>query len=162
MERFICLPESWHREIKTESRSSSSAETDKRREHTLRFQFHGNPDVRVVGYTRHVAEYMAACDVIFTKPGGLSSTEAAVTGIPMIHTAPIPGCEEKNVEFFCHRGMSVAARTRERQIAEGRRLMEQNGARERMRQAQKENAHPQAAAEIVHLMEQLCEEEEHI
>ena len=40
--------------------------------------------------------------------------------------------------------------------------MEQNGARERMRQAQKENAHPQAAAEIVHLMEQLCEEEEHI
>lgn len=135
---------------------------NKRREHTLRFQFHGNPDVRVVGYTRHVAEYMAACDVIFTKPGGLSSTEAAVTGIPMIHTAPIPGCEEKNVEFFCHRGMSVAARTRERQIAEGRRLMEQNGARERMRQAQKENAHPQAAAEIVHLMEQLCEEEEHI
>ena len=135
---------------------------NKRREHTLRFQFHGNPDVRVVGYTRHVAEYMAACDVIFTKPGGLSSTEAAVTGIPMIHTAPIPGCEEKNVEFFCHRGMSVAARTREHQIAEGRRLMEQNGARERMRQAQKENANPQAAAEIVHLMEQLCEEEERI
>ena len=48
------------------------------------------------------------------------------------------------------------------QIAEGRRLMEQNGARERMRQAQKENANPQAAAEIVHLMEQLCEEEQRI
>ena len=129
---------------------------NKRRERTLRFQFHGNPNVRVVGYTRHVAEYMAASDVIFTKPGGLSSTEAAVTGIPIIHTTPIPGCEEKNLEFFCFRGMSVAAGTRARQIEEGRRLMQQDGARERMRQAQKENMHPQAAEEIVRLLERNC------
>ena len=38
-----------------------------------------------------MADYMAACDVFITKPGGLSSTEAAVAGIPLIHISPIPG-----------------------------------------------------------------------
>lgn len=132
---------------------------NKHREHLLRFWFQRNPDVRVVGFTRHVAEYMAACDVIFTKPGGLSSTEAAVSQIPIIHTAPIPGCEEKNLEFFALRGMSVGARTRERQIAEGRRIICNDGAGERMRAAQKEYAKPEAVEKIVCLLEQLQEEE---
>ena len=34
--------------------------------------------------------------------------------------------------------------------------MQQDGARERMRQAQKENMHPQAAEEIVRLLERNC------
>lgn len=38
---------------------------------------------------------MAAADVLFTKPGGLTTTEAAVKGIPIVHTRPIPGCETK-------------------------------------------------------------------
>ena len=43
---------------------------------------------------------MKACDVLFTKPGGLTSTEGAVAGIPMVHTEPIPGCETANRKFF--------------------------------------------------------------
>ena len=44
--------------------------------------------------------YLKACDVIFTKPGGLTSTEAAVSGIPIVHIRPIPGCETEKQEIF--------------------------------------------------------------
>ena len=35
----------------------------------------GGP-VTAVGYTRRVADYMAGCAVIYTKPGGLTSTRS--------------------------------------------------------------------------------------
>ena len=53
---------------------------------------------------------MDACDVIYTKPGGLTSTEALVKNIPIVHTAPIPGCEAANVAFF----KMIRAQRRER------------------------------------------------
>ena len=67
----------------------------------LQKQFQNNPRVHILGYTNRVADYMDACDVIFTKPGGLTSTEALVKRIPIVHTAPIPGCETANRNFFC-------------------------------------------------------------
>lgn len=58
-------------------------------------------------YTDKVATFMDACDVVITKPGGLTTTEAAAKRIPLAHTDPIPGCETKNAAFFSQRGMSV-------------------------------------------------------
>lgn len=60
----------------------------------------------IVGYTEQMADYMRASDLFVTKPGGLSSTEAAVCGIPILHTAAIPGCESYNAEYFRTHGMS--------------------------------------------------------
>lgn len=70
-------------------------------------------DVRVhaVAFTERVPLYMDACDVLLTKPGGISSTEAAVKGIPIVHTPPIPGVETHNAQFFAERGMSILAPT---------------------------------------------------
>ena len=77
-------------------------------------------DVKIVGFTKNVPEYMAACDVIYTKPGGLTSTEALVSGTPIIHTAPIPGCESKNYRFFGKRGLSFHAKNMVTQILCGK------------------------------------------
>lgn len=52
---------------------------------------------------------MDASDVLLTKPGGLSSTEALAKGIALIHTAPIPGCESENVQFFTEHHLSLCA-----------------------------------------------------
>ncbi len=65
-------------------------------------EFRWNENIHILGYTERVSLYMDACDVIFTKPGGLTSTEAAVKNIAMVHTTPIPGCETKT-EIFLHR-----------------------------------------------------------
>ena len=64
-------------------------------------------DFRILGQTDRMALYMRACDVYITKPGGLSSTEAACTGVPLVHMAPIPGCETLNRRYFTSRGMSL-------------------------------------------------------
>ncbi|MBQ9747503.1 MAG: glycosyltransferase [Clostridia bacterium] len=67
--------------------------------------------VRVIGYTDLVSLYMDAADVIITKPGGLSATEAACKGVPMVLIDAVPGCETKNMDFFTKNGLAVTADT---------------------------------------------------
>lgn len=122
---------------------------------TLKQEFFWNKNVHVIGFTEHVSTYMDACNVIYTKPGGLTSTEALVKNIPMVHTAPIPGCESRNRDFFTSRGMSVAAQSIRTQIAQGKTLVEQKSLRDGMEEAQRRNAHKDAAERIVRLLEQL-------
>ena len=47
---------------------------------------------------------MDATELILTKPGGLSTTEAAVKGLPMLFIDAVPGCETRNIEFFISNG----------------------------------------------------------
>ena len=91
---------------------------NKKRMRSLRLQFHKNPNVHIIGFTRHVAEYMAAADVLFTKPGGLSSTEADCAARSARSTLiRFPGCETKNRAFFVSRGMSVTG-AHQKELAE--------------------------------------------
>ena len=78
----------------------------------LRADYGMDPRVILIGTTDRMALYMKGCDAFLSKPGGLSSTEAAVSGIPLIHISPIPGCENKNMEFFQQCGMSLAIGSR--------------------------------------------------
>lgn len=65
--------------------------------------------VQLLGSTPRMAEYMSACDLYLTKPGGLSTTEAAVMEAPLALLPPIPGCESRNLAFFTETGMAVPA-----------------------------------------------------
>lgn len=69
-------------------------------------QFGDDPRICPVGFTREVNVYMNAADVLITKPGRLSSTEAAAACVPLIHLITIPGCEEHNAAFYAAHGMS--------------------------------------------------------
>ncbi|MCM1283410.1 MAG: hypothetical protein NC180_11715 [Muribaculaceae bacterium] len=60
--------------------------------------------------TKQMALYMRACDIFISKPGGLSSTEAAVANVPYIHMRAIPGCETYNLRFFRRNGMSLSVK----------------------------------------------------
>lgn len=67
--------------------------------------------VEAVTFTEKVNIYMSAADVLLTKPGGISSTEAAAVNVPLVHAMAIPGCESRNAEFFSKRGMSLYSRS---------------------------------------------------
>ena len=73
--------------------------------------FEGEKRLVLVGWTDKVHLYLEAGDLLLTKPGGLSSTEAFVKGIPLVHTSPIPGCESENVEFFTEHHLSLCGKT---------------------------------------------------
>ena len=98
--------------------------------------------------------YMDACDVLFSKPGGLTSTEAAVKGVPLIHTAPIPGCENGNAAFFARRGMSYYCQEPAQQAKYAKLLCENQFLRFRMAEAQRRNTNAGSAEEICGLLRQ--------
>lgn len=118
-------------------------------------EFHFNSRVHVLGYTTHVPLYMEACDIIFTKPGGLTSTEALVKNIPIVHTAPIPGCETANRNFFVKRHLSVSSKHLSKQVSLGKRLLADDALRQEISEAQKKHRKPDAAVRIVHKLEEL-------
>ncbi|MFH1783874.1 MAG: glycosyltransferase [bacterium] len=63
--------------------------------------------VRVMGFTRHVEKVMDASDLIITKPGGMTSSEALAKGLPIIIVDPIPGQEERNSQFLVHEKVAL-------------------------------------------------------
>lgn len=130
---------------------------NKKLQSVLTKEFRHCPRVHVLGYTRHVSLYMDACDVIFTKPGGLTSTETLVKGIPTIHTALIPGCETANSAFFVDRGISYASKYMIEQIRLGKLLMRSHDLQEEMHTAQLREQKSDAAERIVDLLESLSE-----
>ena len=65
--------------------------------------------MKVIGYTKQVPLYMEAADLMLTKPGGLSSTEAAAERLPMVLADFVGGCEGRNLEFFCGNGFALSA-----------------------------------------------------
>lgn len=59
-------------------------------------------NVFITGYTTQVSEYMDSADMILSKAGGLSSSEAAAKALPIVYLDAVPGCETRNIEFFCN------------------------------------------------------------
>ncbi len=56
------------------------------------------------GYVNNVDKLMDAADCIITKPGGLTVSEALAKQLPMLISKPIPGQEERNLEFLLNFG----------------------------------------------------------
>lgn len=59
------------------------------------------------GYVDNVDLMMDAADIIVTKPGGLTVSEALAKRLPMILINPIPGQEERNTEFLLNNGIAT-------------------------------------------------------
>ncbi len=116
---------------------------------TLKECFKDNDNVRTVGFTDKVALYMKSADVLLTKPGGISSTEAAVTNVPLIHTMPIPGCETKNADLFERNAMSIKALSPKKAAEQALLLINDPEKCERMRNNQRAQINANAARDIV-------------
>ncbi|BCG57636.1 MGDG synthase family glycosyltransferase [Paenibacillus sp. URB8-2] len=65
-----------------------------------------HPNVTILGYSSDVNKLMDAADLLITKPGGMTCTEALAKGIPMLFYQAIPGQEEKNSQYFVELGLA--------------------------------------------------------
>jgi processive 1,2-diacylglycerol beta-glucosyltransferase len=61
----------------------------------------------VLGYASNMHELMAVADLIITKPGGLTTSEALALGKPLLIINPIPGQEAANSDFLLERGAAA-------------------------------------------------------
>jgi processive 1,2-diacylglycerol beta-glucosyltransferase len=62
---------------------------------------------QVLGYASNMQELMAISDLIITKPGGLTTSEALAMGKPLFIINPIPGQEAANSDFLLERGAAA-------------------------------------------------------
>jgi processive 1,2-diacylglycerol beta-glucosyltransferase len=79
----------------------------------LNEKYGAETEVRALPFTDRVSAYMRAADVLLSKAGGISSAEAAVANVPLVHTMMIPGVETQNAAFFQSLGMSLVADSNE-------------------------------------------------
>ncbi|MCL6598382.1 MAG: UDP-N-acetylglucosamine 2-epimerase [Alicyclobacillus macrosporangiidus] len=70
-----------------------------------------NP-VQVYGFVQEIWELMAIADLMLTKAGGLTISEALALQVPMLLYRPIPGQEVQNAKFLVRSGVAVLARNR--------------------------------------------------
>ncbi|HKE88151.1 MAG TPA: glycosyltransferase [Vicinamibacterales bacterium] len=63
----------------------------------------------VLGFVSNMHEMMAVSDLIITKPGGLTTSEALALGRPLFILNPIPGQETANSDFLLERGAAAKA-----------------------------------------------------
>jgi processive 1,2-diacylglycerol beta-glucosyltransferase len=65
--------------------------------------------LRIVGFVDNVFDYMHASDLLISKPGGLTSSEALAAGLPMVLVKPLPGQEERNTRYLVSRRAAIRA-----------------------------------------------------
>lgn len=64
-------------------------------------------NVHINGFVSDISTMLDSADVYLTKPGGISTTEAAVKGLPMLFIDAVAACETYNLLWFV--GAGVAA-----------------------------------------------------
>ncbi|UOB21181.1 diglucosyl diacylglycerol synthase [Macrococcus armenti] len=73
---------------------------------TLKAAYKDNPNVLIIGFTKEMAGWMASCDLMLTKPGGITISESLCKSIPLVFFNPAPGQEGENAIYFTEKGFS--------------------------------------------------------
>jgi 1,2-diacylglycerol 3-beta-galactosyltransferase len=68
-----------------------------------------NQLTQIYGFVDFMPKLMAACDMIVTKAGPATITEASIAGLPMIISGGIPGQEDGNIQHVMENKIGVYA-----------------------------------------------------
>ncbi len=71
----------------------------------LKLASKGYPRVRIFGFIDNMSEVIRACDIVLTKPGGLTIAELLAAEKPFIFIAAIPGQERENMRILGEYGI---------------------------------------------------------
>lgn len=116
-------------------------------------QHAGDPaTLTVLGWTDRVAALMKCADVLVTKPGGLTTAEAAIAGVPIVMFDAIPGPELHNAERVAAAGAGVLTRGAQETVTAVLALLRDDAGRRSMSQRGRALATPNAADGIASLV----------
>ncbi|MBF0330632.1 MAG: glycosyltransferase [Candidatus Omnitrophica bacterium] len=103
-------------------------------------------------YANNVDELMEAAHLIVTKPGGMTTSECLVKGLPMVIVNPLPGQEERNADFLLEKGIAVRVHDLMDLADEVEILLKSPEHLSRMSRAAYDNGKPNAADDIARLV----------
>jgi 1,2-diacylglycerol 3-beta-galactosyltransferase len=108
--------------------------------------------VHLYGFTTEMPQFMAASDMLVTKAGPGTISEAFISGLPLVLYSRLPGQEDGNVRYVEKLRAGVWA-PRPREVVDAlREWVDNPAAREQASQAGRRAAKPEAAREIARLI----------
>ena len=113
------------------------------------------PSIHIHGFRKDISLLMDSADLYLTKPGGLSTTEAAVKNLPMVFIDAVAGCEEYNLNYFISLDGAVTADSTEDLVQLCLDLLQNKAGLSRMEKALQKLPHDNAAKRICKTM---CED----
>lgn len=112
--------------------------------------------IRVYAYTERVAEMMGAADVLVTKPGALTLTEALARHLPMVLHEPIPGPETDNARYMSGCGAAIWMHAGDNLAFVMDALLRDRETLARMSGAAVKNSRPNTVDEIMSVIQAKC------
>ena len=109
--------------------------TNKQLQRKLEKKYRQNERIHIAGYTSQMSLYMDSADLLLTKPGGISITEAAVKKLPMAFVNAVAGCEQYNMDFFVKMGAAVTSDLAKELAEQSTRILESDTQRKKMEDA---------------------------
>ena len=104
---------------------------------------------KILGFTTDMDELMAAADVVVSKPGGLTTSEALARGAAMVVINPIPGQESRNSDFLLENQAAIKANNLSTFGYKVRTLLADKAHLARLKSSAKRLGRPRAAFDVV-------------
>ena len=109
-------------------------------------------ELHILGFVDNISELMQQADLLISKPGGLTLSEAFAVGLPILLLPPIPGPESLNAQFAVNNGAALAL-SKPSDITEAlSNILSKKDLLQTMRKSAKGLARSNAAADIVSLI----------
>ena len=115
-------------------------------------RFSGDVRVVVLSSEDSHALYCAACDVVLSSPSGALSTEAALSGIPLVHLPTADSFEAQTARFFAAQGMSTPAGSYDEAAALALSLAKDGERQAQMRERQQSGSIADGATRVVRFL----------
>jgi processive 1,2-diacylglycerol beta-glucosyltransferase len=107
---------------------------------------------KVFSWTQNIEELMAIADVLISKPGGITISEATAMGLPLVIINPIPGQEEANANWLMENGAALWALDSRQIILKIMALMKHPAKLKTLKKNARRIAEPKAAFKIAEII----------
>jgi 1,2-diacylglycerol 3-beta-galactosyltransferase len=106
----------------------------------------------IYGFVHEMPDFMRAADILLTKAGPGTISEALIAGLPMILYSRMPGQEDGNVDFVISEGVGVWAPETDAIIQDIKSWITHPQQRQLVAEACFRSARPMAAREIARIL----------
>lgn len=103
----------------------------------------------VLTYVENIDELMRRSDLLISKAGGITTSEALAKKLPMVLVSPIPGQEMRNAHLLAQKGVALLAKSAEEAARKAADLLGDGDRLDRMKERMDQLGRPDSSFRIV-------------
>jgi processive 1,2-diacylglycerol beta-glucosyltransferase len=103
----------------------------------------------ILGFSRDIDELMTCADLVMSKPGGLTTSEALARGAGMVIVNPTPGQEYRNSDYLLENGAAIKVNNIATLAYKVTAILREPGKLDQLKANARRLARPNAAIDVV-------------